>query len=55
MGKVKNSWEDFFEKYPQYQEDAFIASKMPSWLIESQKDMEYYLESAVEVFEDGKT
>jgi uncharacterized protein len=34
----------FFEKYPSYLEDAFIASKMPSWLIESQKDMDHYLE-----------
>ena len=35
---------DFFENNPQNLEDTFIASKMPSWLIESQKDMYYYLD-----------
>lgn len=35
---------DFFENNPQNLENTFIASKMPSWLIESQKDMDYYLD-----------
>jgi hypothetical protein len=34
----------FFEDNPKYKKDTSIASKMPSWLINNQEDMYYYLE-----------
>ncbi len=44
---------NFFEENPQYRAGTLIASKMPSWLIESQKDMDYYLNQQIEALKIG--
>lgn len=35
---------NFFEKHPQLREKVYVATKLPSWLINKKDDLDYYLE-----------
>jgi predicted aldo/keto reductase-like oxidoreductase len=47
-GKSEVFLGNFFKENPELKEEAYIATKMPSWLITKREDMGYYLEKQLE-------